>query len=90
MSPAWVLAPAFALLYALLSYAFWPHRRRNFLAILLLCLIGQLLGQGWQYVGLPSLHLGEGNLVPAVLAAGVLQPLAGRLPIHLPTRKGRV
>lgn len=90
MSPAWLLAPAFALLYALLSYAFWPHRRRSLAAILLLCLLGQLLGQGWQYVGLPSLHLGEGNLVPGVLFAAGLQPLASRLPIHFRRRSDRV
>lgn len=90
MSPAWILAPAFALLYALLSYAFWPHRRRNLVAILLLCLLGQLVGQGWQYVGLPSVHVGEGNLLPAVLFAAALQPLASRLPIHFPKRRDRV
>jgi hypothetical protein len=90
LSPAWVLAPALALLYALLSYALWPHRRRSFPAILLLCLAGQLAGQGWQYLGLPSLHVGEGNVAPAVLVAAALQPLASRLPIHFPKRGDRV
>jgi hypothetical protein len=89
LSPAWVLAPAFALFFALLSYAFWPHRRRNFVAILVLCLIGAGLGQLWEYLQLPSVHIGEGNLLPAAVFAAALQPLASKLPIHFPSRGGK-
>jgi hypothetical protein len=80
LSPAWLLAPAFALLFALLGYAFWPHRRRNFLAVLVLCIVAVVFGQFWQYLELPSLRLGEANVLPAALFAAALQPLADRVP----------
>jgi len=43
-----------------------------------------MLGQAWDVVGLPALRLGQANLLPAVLFAIALQPLADRLPIRFP------
>ena len=87
MHPALLLAPLFALVASQLLYAFWPFRDRNYAAVLVLCLAGFGLGQLWQYLQLPSLHLGEGNLLPGLVFAAALQPLAPRLPIHFPRRK---
>jgi len=80
--PALLLAPLFALIASQLFYAFLPYPKRRYLAILLLSGVGFVLGQGWQYLQLPSIHLGEGNLLPGLLFAAALQPLAPRLPIH--------
>ena len=67
------------LILSQLLYAFWPHRERSYVAVLVLTAIGVLLGQGWQFVGLPGLGLGEANLFPAALFALLLQPPAARL-----------
>jgi hypothetical protein len=80
--PALLLAPLLALITSQLFYAFLPYSKRNYLAILLLTGIGFGLGQAWQFLQLPSVHIGEGNVVPGVLFAALLQPLAPRLPIH--------
>ena len=82
MHPALLLAPLLALITSQLFYAFLPYSRRNYLAILLLTGVGFGLGQAWQYLQLPSVHIGEGNVVPGVVFAALLQPLAPRLPIH--------
>ena len=84
MPPALLLVPVFALIASQLFYAFWPYPRRSYPAILILTLVGFGLGQGWQLLDLPSFHLGEGNLLPALLFAAALQPLAPRVPIHFP------
>ncbi len=67
-----------------LFYAFWPYRRRALLSVLLMTTTGVLLGQGWELLGLPALKLGEANLVPALVFAAALQPLAGRLTLRFP------
>jgi hypothetical protein len=82
LPPALLLAPLFALIASQLFYAFWPYSRRNYAAVLLLSAIGFGLGQLWQFLELPSIHLGQGNLLPGLLFAAALQPLAPRLPIH--------
>ncbi len=82
MHPALLLAPLLALITSQVFYAFLPYSRRNYPAILLLTAVGYALGQGWQYLQLPSVHIGEGNILPGVLFAALLQPLAPRLPIH--------
>ena len=87
MHPALLLAPLFALVTSQLFYAFFPYRERNYLAVLALTAAGFALGQLWQFGQLPSIHVGEGNLLPAVVFAAMLQPLARRLPIHFPRRK---
>ena len=82
MHPALVLAPLLALISSQVFYAFLPYSRRSYPAILLLTAAGFALGQGWQYLQLPSVHIGEGNILPGLLFAAALQPLASRLPIH--------
>ena len=82
MHPALLLAPLLALITSQLFYAFLPYSKRNYLAILLLTAVGFGLGQVWQFLQLPSVHIGEGNVVPGVVFAALLQPLAPRLPIH--------
>ena len=82
MHPALLLAPLLALITSQVFYALLPYSKRNYLAILLLTGIGFALGQGWQYLQLPAVHIGEGNILPGLLFAALLQPLAPRLPIH--------
>jgi hypothetical protein len=84
--PALLLAPLLTLIFSQLFYAFLPYSRRTYLGVLLLTAAGVGLGQLWQYLELPSIHVGEGNLLPALLFAAILQPLAPRLPIHFPRR----
>lgn len=84
MSPGFLVVPLLALIASQLFYAFWPHSSRNYVAVLLLTAVGFGLGQLWGYSGLPAVHLGEANVVPGVLFAAALQPLAPRLPIHFP------
>ena len=82
MHPAFLLAPLLALITSQLFYAFLPYSKRSYLAILVLTTVGFGLGQVWQYLQLPSVQIGEGNVVPGVVFAALLQPLAPRLPIH--------
>ena len=83
-----LLSILFVLIASQLFYAFLPYRRRNYLAVLLLTAIGFGLGQLWEYLGLPSFAVGEANLLPALVAALALQPLASRLPINLRKERG--
>ena len=82
--PPLITGTLLVLILAQLSYAFWPHRPRRFTSILALTLLGVLLGQLWSLAGLPGIRLGEVDVVPAVLFATALQPLAGRLILRLP------
>jgi hypothetical protein len=82
LPPALLLAPLFALIASQLFYALWPYSKRNYAGVLALTAAGFAVGQLWQYLGLPSFHLGEANLLPALVFAAALQPLAPRVPIH--------
>ena len=82
MHPALLLAPLLALITSQVFYAFLPYSKRNYLAILLLPGIGFALGQAWQFLQLPAIHIGEGNVLPGLVFAALLQPLASRVPIH--------
>ena len=73
----WVLL---VLIISQLLFAFVPYRRRAYLPILLMTAIGFGLGELWDFIGLPSLRLGEANLLPALLFALLLQPLARFVP----------
>jgi hypothetical protein len=42
--------------------------------------LGFGLGQAWDFLGLPSLRLGQANVVPALIFALLLQPLARFVP----------
>jgi len=80
--PALLLMPLLALVTSQVFYALLPYSKRSYLAILLLTLIGFTLGQAWQFLQLPAVHIGEGNVLPGLLFAAALQPLAPRVPIH--------
>ncbi len=83
VSPGVVISALLILALSQLFYAVWPYPRRAYLPVLVLTAAGVLLGQLWDLVGLPSLRLGTANVLPAVILAAALQPLAHRLPIRL-------
>jgi hypothetical protein len=74
--PGLIVAVLLVLITSQLFFAFLPFRRRAYIPILVTTAIGFGLGQLWDYVGLPSLRLGQANIVPAILFALALQPLA--------------
>ncbi|MBJ7601089.1 hypothetical protein [Candidatus Nephthysia bennettiae] len=84
LQPGLLVGVLLVLVLSQVLYAVWPYRRRSYLPALLVTALGVLLGQVWDVVGLPALRLGEANLLPAVIFAIALQPLADRLPIRFP------
>ena len=79
--PPGLIVTALAVLIASqLFFAFLPYRRRSYLPVLFMTVIGFGLGALWDFIGLPSLRLGQANLLPAVLFALLLQPLAHFVP----------
>jgi hypothetical protein len=78
--PGVIVALLVVLIVSQLLYAFAPYRRRHFLLVLALTAAGVGLGQLWDFAGLPSLRLGEANVLPALVFALGLQPLVDRIP----------
>ncbi|HKB18811.1 MAG TPA: hypothetical protein VKF28_07225 [Candidatus Dormibacteraeota bacterium] len=78
--PGIVVGVLLVLIVSQLCFAFLPYRRRAYVPILLMTAVGFGLGQLWDYLGLPSLRLGQANLLPAVGFALLLQPLARFVP----------
>ncbi|HYZ00139.1 MAG TPA: hypothetical protein VFA92_01465 [Candidatus Binatia bacterium] len=78
--PGYVVGLVEILATSQLLYAAWPYRRRRYLPVVLLCALGVVLGQAWSLLGLPAVQLGDANVLPALLFAVALQPLADRLP----------
>ena len=78
--PGLILLVLFSLVASAVFYAALPYRRRHFAAILVMTAIGFALGQGWDFVGLPSWRVGEANLLPAVIFALGLQVLTRFVP----------
>jgi hypothetical protein len=74
--PGLIVAVLLVLITSQLFFAFLPFRRRAYIPILVTTAVGFGLGQLWDYVGLPSLRLGQANIFPAILFAFALQPLA--------------
>jgi hypothetical protein len=74
--PSLVVLPLLALILSQVWYAFWPGRR-PYPAVLALTCLGVALGQAWDAAGLPSIRLGEADLVPAAVFGTALQALAG-------------
>ena len=68
------------LILSQLFFAFLPYRRRAYVPILLMTAIGFALGQLWDFLGLPSARLGQANVLPAVVFALLLQPVARFVP----------
>lgn len=84
LPPAAVVWALLVLVLSQILYALWPYRRRRYLPALLLTAAGVAAGQVWDWVGLPGVRLGAANLLPAVVFAIALQPLAERLHLRLP------
>jgi hypothetical protein len=78
--PGLIVVVLLVLIVSQLCYAFLPYRRRAYLPILLVTAAGFGLGQTWDFLGLPSLRLGQANLLPALVFALLLQPLARFVP----------
>jgi len=78
--PGLIVLVLAVLITSQLIYAFVPFRRRSYVPILLMTALGFALGQLWDYLGLPALRLGQANLVPALIFALFLQPLARFVP----------
>src|SRR5256884_2739251 len=74
--PGVVVAVLLVLITSQVFYAALRYRRRAYLPLLLPTALGFGLGQLWDYLGLPSLNLGQANVLPAVVFALLLQPLA--------------
>src|SRR5207244_940977 len=78
--PGVVVAVLLVLITSQVFYAALRYRRRASLPVLLTPALGFGLGQLWDYLGLPSLNLGQANVLPAVVFALLLQPLARFVP----------
>lgn len=78
--PGLILLVLFTVIAASAFYAALPYRRRAFIPILVMTALGFALGQGWDYIGLPALRFGQADILPGVLFALVLQPLARFVP----------
>jgi len=78
--PGLVVAVLAVLIFSLVFYALLPYRRRAYVPILVTTAAGFALGQLWDFLGLPSLRLGQANMIPAVAFALLLQPLARFVP----------
>jgi hypothetical protein len=78
--PGLVVSVLAVLIFSQVFYAFLPYRRRAYLPVLAMTAIGFALGQLWDYLGLPSLRLGQANVLPAIPFGLLLQPLARFVP----------
>ena len=78
--PGLVVAVMAVLIFSLVFYALLPYRRRAYVPILVTTAAGFALGQLWDFLGLPSLRLGQANMIPAIAFALLLQPLARFVP----------
>ncbi len=78
--PGVIVAVLLILIVSQLCFALLPYRRRAYVPVLLMTALGFGLGQLWDFLGLPSVRLGQANLVPAVAFALLLQPLARFVP----------
>ncbi len=78
--PGLIVASLAVLILSQLFYAFLPYRRRAYVPILLMTAAGFGLGQLWDYLGLPAIRMGQADVLPAVVFALLLQPLARFVP----------
>jgi hypothetical protein len=78
--PGLIVAVLAILILSQVFYAALPYKKRAYVPILVTTAAGFVLGQLWDYLGLPSLRLGQANVVPAVLFALLLQLLARFVP----------
>jgi hypothetical protein len=78
--PGLIVAVLLVLIVSQLCYALLPYRRRAYIPVLVMTALGFALGQAWDFLGLPSLRLGQANVIPALVFALLLQPLARFVP----------
>jgi hypothetical protein len=78
--PGLIVALLLVLIVSQLCFALLPFRRRAYVPVLVVTALGFALGQAWDFLGLPSLRLGQANVVPALIFALLLQPLARFVP----------
>jgi hypothetical protein len=78
--PGLIVAVLLILIVSQLFFAFLPYRRRAYIPILVMTALGFGLGQLWDFLGLPSARLGQANILPALVFAALLQPLARFVP----------
>ena len=78
--PGLVVGVLAILIFSQLFYAVLPYKRRAYVPILVMTTVGFVLGQLWDYLGLPSFRLGQANMAPAAPFALLLQPLARFVP----------
>ena len=78
--PGLIIAVLLVLIVSQLCFAFLPYRRRAYVPILLMTALGFGLGQLWDFLGLPSERLGQANVLPGLVFALLLQPLARFVP----------
>ena len=78
--PGLIVAVLLVLIVSQLCFAFLPYRRRAYIPVLVMTALGFAIGQAWDFLGLPSLRLGQANLVPGLGFALLLQPLARFVP----------
>jgi hypothetical protein len=78
--PGLLVAVLAVLILSQVFYATLPYRRRAYLPIVIMTAAGFALGQLWDFLGLPSLRLGQANLLPAVAFAFLLQLLVKYVP----------
>jgi hypothetical protein len=85
--PGLVTGAALVLFLTQFFHAGWYRGpRRRYLVVLALTAAGVMAGQAWEGLGLPSVRVGQLNVLPAVLFAAALQPFAQRLTQMLPLR----
>jgi hypothetical protein len=78
--PGLIVAVLLILIVSQLFFAFLPFRRRAYVPVLVMTVLGFALGQAWDFLGLPSFRLGQANLLPGLGFALLLQPLARFVP----------
>jgi len=79
-----VVSLLLALIAAQCFHTFWPAGSRRYPAVLTASLAGVMAGQVWAWLGLPGVALGPSNLLPALIFAALLQPLARYIRLPLP------
>ena len=78
--PGLIVAVLLVLIVSQLFFAVLPYRRRAYVPILVMTALGFGLGQLWDFLGLPSARLGQADILPALVFATLLQPLARFVP----------
>ena len=78
--PGLIVSVLAVLIFSLIFYGVLPYRRRAYIPILVVTAAGFALGQLWNFLGMPSLRLGQANMIPAIAFALLLQPLARFVP----------